>query len=586
MTDSDAISASILKWALKNAGDYGQALPGKVASRVLGEHPESKSDLKSLMALIGGECARVNAMNPEQQQAALSAYHFGEKPKEEEGEKKITLPSAVHGRVVTRFPPEPSGHPHIGHAKAAFLNFEAARQYGGHMRLRFDDTNPGKEKAEFVEAITEGLKWLGLSWGEDITYASDYLPRLYEYADELILKQKAYACTCPAEEVKKGRERGEECLCRTKFPEESMHEFRKMMAGKFAEGGAILRFRGQMKAANTVMRDPALFRVITAPHYRQGENYKCWPSYDFAAPILDSLEGVTHAMRSKEYELRDELYRAIPRILEMRVPQLIHFSRLEIAGAPVSKRLIAPMIESGQVSGYDDPRLPTLAGLRRRGIRPEAIRSFVLQFGLSKVESEPGWGKLLSINQKLIDAASPRRFFVADPARVEISGFTPRPLSLKNHPHNPQLGVREMFASSPVYIPGRDARELADGEIFRLKDWCNVRLEGRREEEMPRPDGSSGKAPVLSVSFVSDAGEAERKIQWVGELAKRPAKILVPGDLLKDGKFNPDSLQTVWGWAERSAGDFDAGTTLQFERYAFVVLDAKAEALQFIQISQ
>ncbi len=600
METTPELQTSIRKWTLKNAHDYKLAIPGKVIARVLAEFPEWKGETKALMALIIGECKRVNDLAPEASDAEFVQFIYEEKKKEEEGEKKIVLPGvkithpAKEGMparseppVVTRFPPEPSGFPHIGHAKAAFLNYEAARQYGGHMILRMDDTNPEKEKAEFVDAIVAGLRWLGIAWKGEITYTSDYMEKLYECADELILKQRAYVCTCPAEEMKKMREKGEECLCRAKFPEESVHEFRKMMTGKFGEGEAVLRFKGNMKSENTTLRDPTLFRVITAPHYRQGDKYKAWPSYDFAAPIIDSLEGVSHAMRSKEYELREGLYKLIPHFLEMRTAQLIHFSRLEIKGAPISKRLITPMISAGQVSGYDDPRLPTLAGLKRRGIKPEAIRSFVLQFGLSKVESEPGWDKLLSENKKMIDSTSVRRFFCAEPARLELTGLAPKAVSLKNHPQMAAMGTREVLAASPVYIPGKDARELADGETFRLKDWCNVQLTGRREEEMLLPDGTTGKAMVLTAQFVADEGDVLRKVQWVTELAKSPAAVQVIGDLLVEGKYNPGSLKTVWGWAERSVADLEVGQTMQLERFGFAVLDGKEEGkLRLILISE
>jgi glutamyl-tRNA synthetase len=600
METTSELQNSIRKWTLKNAHDYKLAIPGKVISRVLGEFPDLKSETKELMKLIIEECKRVNDLTHEQTVAEFTQFTFEEKKKEVEGEKKLTLPgvqllppshpgAAPRSKptVVTRFPPEPSGFPHIGHAKAAFLNFESAKQYGGHMILRMDDTNPEKEKMEFVDAITSGLKWLGIEWKGDITYTSDYMEKLYECADELILKQRAYVCTCTSEAVKKGREIGEECLCRAKPPEESVHEFRKMMTGKFGEGAAILRFKGNMKSENTTLRDPTLFRVIVAPHYRQGEKYKCWPSYDFAAPIIDSIEGVTHAMRSKEYELREGLYKLIPHFLEMRTAQLIHFSRLDIAGAPVSKRLITPMIEAGQVSGYDDPRLPTLAGLKRRGIRPEAIRSFVLQFGLSKVESEPVWDKLLNENRKMIDGTSVRRFFAADPVKVELEGAIPRAVALKNHPKNAALGVREVLASSPVYIPGKDAGELQEGEMFRLKDWCNVKLTGKRTEEGVRPDGTTGPLTVLIAQYVSDEGDVDRKVQWVGELAKVAALVQVIGDLLLDDKYNPDSLKTVWGWAERSVSDLEVGQTMQLERFGFAILDGKEEGrLRLIRISE
>lgn len=563
------LATSIRKWALKNAHDYKLAIPAKVIGRVLAECPEAKADMKGTMALINEEAKRVNALSHEAVEKELAEFAFEEK-KAEEGEKKLELPNAVQGNVVTRFPPEPSGFPHIGHAKAAFLNFEAAKQYGGHMRLRFDDTNPEKEKEEFTGAIIDGLKWLGISWGGEITYTSDYMERMYEYADEMILKQKAYVCTCIGEDVKKGRQEGKECLCRTKMAEDNIVEWRTMISGKLEEGAAVLRFRGNMKAENTAMRDPTLFRIIKAPHYRQGEKYKCWPSYDFVAPILDSVEGVTHAMRSKEYELRDELYFAVLKILDLRKPVLIGFSRLNIAGAPVSKRLITPLIAEGKVSGYDDPRLPTLAALRRRGIQPEAIRKFVLQFGLSKVESEPGWGKLLNENKKIIDPASMRRFFVATPCAVQVERFSPRIVELKNHPQKEELGKRQVLVQPPFYVPSKDADALADGELFRLKDLCNVKVKE--------------KAPGMIIAeYVEDEGAAAKKMQWVCESAKLDAEVMVVGDLLLDGKFNPDSMKIVTGVCEKACEQMQIGDIVQFERFGFVRLDAKTEGkLKFI----
>ncbi|MFA5108308.1 MAG: glutamate--tRNA ligase [Candidatus Micrarchaeia archaeon] len=580
----DEIEISINKWALKNAHDYGSANAGKIIGKVLSEHPQMKNQTKELMGKIAVEVQRINEMTKEQVEAELSKYSFEEKKKEEE--KGISLPNAVQGKVITRFPPEPSGFLHIGHAKAAFLNFEGARAHGGKMRLRMDETNPLKSKQEFVDATIEYLRWLGIKWDFEITYSSDYMEKYYELADELMLKGMAYVCTCSQDEIKKGRESGKRCDCQCKMPEENVIDFRKMMNGKFTTGQAIVRYKGDMKSDNTVMRDPTLFRIIDAPHFRQKDKYKCWPSYDFAAPIIDSTEGVTHAMRSKEYELRDELYYAILDALEMRKPKLISFSRLAIKGAPISKRLITPLIEEGKVSGYDDIRLPTLAALKKRGITPEAIKKFVLSFGLTKVESEPGWDKLLSENRKIIDVNAQRRFFVHQPARVEISGLMQKNISVKNHPQNEGLGVREMLASSPAYICQADADAIAEGETFRLKDWCNVKLKAKRKISAHMPDGKEGQMDVLECEFVSDEGNVQKKMQWVADSAKAVACVLVPHDLYIDEKFNENSLEEVWGWTERTCLFDIERNAFQFERFGFVMLDKKGERLQYFFISQ
>jgi len=511
----------------------------------------------------------------------LSEFTFEEK-KEDKGPKEIELPSAAQGRVVTRFPPEPSGYPHIGHAKAAWLDYESARRYGGKMLLRFDDTNPEKEKQEYVEAIKAGLLWLGIDW-RDETHTSDRMEEFYTYCDEMFVKYAAYVCTCTAEQVKKGREEKRECDCSAREPQENMALFRKMRdasrpkddcapssqkleaGGKMEEGEAIVRFRGDMRSENTVMRDPVLFRIIKKEHYRQGTAYVCWPSYDFAAPIMDSLEGVTHAMRTKEYELRNPLYFAILKKLDLRAPQLIEFSRLSIKNAPISKRLITPLIEQGKVEGWDDPRLPTLSALRRRGILPEAIKSFVLSFGLSKVESEPNWDKLLSENRKLLDERSERRYFVRSPVKLVVSGAPAKEATLKNHPAKTEMGERKMAAGSEFYIAGPDAEALQEGELFRLKELYNLTVTGK-------------SAGGISAKYEADEGIAAKKIQWVPVESALACKVKVPKDLLdEEGNFRSDSMAEDNGYCEPSCRQLSDGAVVQFERYGYCRMDKKEE---------
>jgi len=557
-----SLEETIRKWTLKNAHDYKLAIPGKIIGKVIGECPDSKADMKATMKLINEEAKRVNALTSDAVAKELADFTFEEKKPEEK--KEIELPSAVQGRVVTRFPPEPSGFPHIGHAKAAFLDYESAKRYGGKMLLRFDDTNPEKEKQEFVDALKEGLLWLGIDWAEE-TYTSDRLPELYDYCDELFVKYSAYVCTCSAEEVKKSREMKKACDCSAREPQESMQLFRKMREGKTEEGEAIVRWRGNMAADNSVMRDPTMFRVIKAAHYRQGEKYKCWPSYDFEAPIIDSLEGITHAMRSKEYELRNELYFAILKKLELRAPQLIEFSRLEIKGAPISKRLITPLVAEGKVEGYDDPRLPTLAGLKRRGILPEAIREFVLGFGLSKVESEPGWDKLLSLNRKLLDERAERRYFVCKPVKLTVEGAPPSEAILKNHPTKKEMGERKLAAASTFYISGNDAEALQANELFRLKELYNLTVLEKTAEG-------------IRAKYEADEGIAAKKIQWVPTESAIACKVKKAGDLLDEkGNYRAESMSEESGYCEPSCRELPDFAIVQFERYGYARLDKKEE---------
>jgi glutamyl-tRNA synthetase len=339
----------------------------------------------------------------------------------------------------------------------------------------------------------------------------------------------------------------------------------RMLEGDFKEGQIILRFKGDLKADNTVMRDPTLARILETKHFRQLEKFRVWPSYDLAVVVMDHLEGITHSMRSKEYELRDELSLALYSALGWTHPELIGFSRLAIKNAPISKRLLLPLVNEKKVLGWDDPRLPTLAGLKRRGILPAAIKDFVLSFGLSKVESEPDLEALLALNRKLLDPDSPHYFFVPDPVELEVKGLEARKITLKLHPKK-DIGVREIGVSSRIFIPSSDVKNLAEGEIFRLKDLCNVLL--------------LKKGEVLHCQVAPD-GMVEKKLQWAGD-DHLQCTVLVAKDLLSpDGEFDPNSLQSVKGLCEKGCLSLAPGAMVQFERFGFCRLDRK-EPLTFV----
>lgn len=552
MPDIDTI---VRKHVLKNAFDYGKADAGPVVGKVIGESPGCRKDMKATMGKINAEIKRVSKLTKAEIEKEMASFEYVVKKEEK---KTLELPDAVQGKVVTRFPPEPSGYPHIGHAKAAWLDYEAARVYGGKMLLRFDDTNPEKESSDFVNAIKQGLEWLGISWAKE-TYTSDSMPVIYEAAGRLIGGAHAYVCTCSQDAVSKGRAEGMACACRAIPTTEQLARWHKMVDGGFREGEATVRFKGDLNAGNTVMRDPTLARILPARHYRQGSKYRVWPSYDLAVCVMDHVEGITHSMRSKEYELRDELSLALYKALSWNPPVLISFSRLAIKNAPISKRLLLPLVNGKKVMGWDDPRLPTLAGLKRRGILPAAIKEFVLSFGLSKVESEPDWEGLLTVNRKLLDPELPHYFFVADPVALEVGGLGKRKLQLKVHPKK-DMGTREIAVSGTVHIPKADADGLESGETFRLKDLCNVKL------------AKTGKKPA---GELMPDDMVEKKIQWVGD-GKLECEVLVPGDLLDDkGGFNQASMKTVKGYCEPACAALAEGTVVQFERFGFCRLDRK-----------
>jgi glutamyl-tRNA synthetase len=545
------LTTIIRKHALKNAYDYGSANPGAVVGKVIAEAPEAKKDMKGTMKLINQEITKINSMEKEEIEAQMREFEY---VKKEEKEKTLELPEAVERKVVTRFPPEPSGYPHIGHAKAAYLNYEAAKKYNGKMILRFDDTNPEKESAEFVQAIKDGLDWLGIEWDKE-SYTSDYMDEIYKAAEMLIEAGKAYVCSSNQQEISEMRTSGSEVESRSLSPEENINLWKQMQEGKLK---AVLLYKGDLESQNTVMRDPALARVIEAPHYRAGTKYRVWPGYDLAVVVMDHLEGLSHPMRSKEYELRNELYSALFEDLEWERPNLVEFSRLAIRNAPISKRLLSPLVDEKKVLGWDDPRLPTLAGLRRRGILPQAIKNFVLSFGLSKVESEPGWDALLVENKKLIDPEAEHYFFVANPIKVEINGAEGRKVKLKKHPKK-DAGYREIEVGSTLFISRNDAEKLKVGEEVRLKDLYNIRIDGIDDQ--------------ISATYEGDKMVA-KKIQWVPEKSVE-CQIMIPKDLLSEGEYDPESLEIADGLAEPECLNLEEDQIIQFERFGFCRLDKK-----------
>ena len=550
------------KYVLKNAFEYGTANVGAVVGKVIAEFPDAKNDMKTTMTCISNTIIEVSKLSKNQILNEMNRYEY---IKKEEKQKTIELPNAKKGMVITRFPPEPSGYPHIGHAKAAFLDYEIAKQYDGQMILRFDDTNPEKESQEYVDAIKDGLSWLGIKWSIE-TYTSDNIQKIYEAAEKLIIIDKAYVCICSQEKLSAKRTHAKPCTCRSNSTVDNNARWKKMLSGKLK---AVLLYKDDLNSNNTVMRDPALARVITKKHYRQKSKYIVWPSYDLAVVIMDHYEGITHPMRSKEYELRDALYYSLFDSLKWEKPTMIPFSRLSIKNAPISKRLLTPLVKEKKVCGCDDPRLPTLAGLKRRGILPEAIKNFVLSFGLSRVESEPTLEALLAENRKLIDPVAKRFFFVKNPVPMSVNNLEKQQIVVRTHPKQ-DLGNRKIDVDGNIYISESDATELKKNEELRLKDLCNIRI-------IKLSDGKMADA------IRTDDKTVEKKIQWVPKKSIK-CEILIPKDLLKDdGTFDQNSLEKAIGLCEPACANIREGEIIQFERFGFCRLDKKsAGRLTFI----
>ncbi|MFH0836019.1 MAG: glutamate--tRNA ligase [Candidatus Micrarchaeota archaeon] len=544
------------KHALKNALDYGKAEIKSVAGRVIAEAPEAKKDMKETMRLITEVIAEVNVLPRDELEKQASGFVYAEKKVEE---RKLTLPGTEQGKVVTRFLPEPNGPAHIGHAKAAWLGRELASEHDGKCLLRWDDTNPEKEKQEYEDNLRESMNWLGLKFDGKETRSSDYLDVYYEKAARLIEQDAAFVCKCPQGAISANRKNKKECVCRLNDAKKNAEEWVSMLGGVTPEGKAVLRLKGDMASDNTTMRDPVIFRIIEAEHYRV-KGKRVWPNYDFAVSVADSLEGVTHALRSKEYELRDELYGFILDKLKMRKPFVYDFSRLNIKGTLLSKRLLVPLIESKKVSGWDDPRLPTVSGLKRRGILPEAIKKFVLSQGLGKQESEPDWSALLNENKRLLEPKAPHYFFVSKPVKLLVKNSRPQSFKVPKHPAQ-ELGHRFFETDKYFFISKDDFTALKQGETFRLKDLYNVKVLEKKTSE-------------LVGEFAGKDLREGRKLQWVPEKEFVEAEIWLVGDLVdSSGEFKQNSLVKEKGYAELAVKDVKKGAVAQFERLGFFICD-------------
>jgi len=442
---------------------------------------------------------------------------------------------------------------HIGHAKAAIVDFEYAKIYDGKFILRFDDTNPENAEFHFYDSQKKDLKWLGVEW--DIEYnTSDNIKTHYKLAEQLILQGDAYMCNCSAEKIKNGRFIGIICNCRLNSPEINFDIWNKLLDQSIEN--YVLRLKGDMKSTNTAMRDPTLFRVINKSHPLHQDKYHLWPTYDFAGAVEDSISGVTHPFRTKEYELRDECYFYLLDKLNLRKPHLLEFARLSIEGMPVSKRKIKPLIDKGFVSGYDDIRLPTLRGLDKRGIKPEAIKNFIFSQGISKVESKVSLSLLEAENRKILDPNAKRFFFINNPIKLYIKNAPNIRKSIKLHPKNEKLGMREIESNQVFYIPKEDVVDFKVGSIFRLKDLFNVRILEINNEI---------KAEYIGDELIENSA----KIQWTTEKYVK-MNVMIPNQLFVNDEFNKNSLEIIHGFAEKAVAKLKDNEIVQFERFGFV----------------
>ena len=563
---NEELKKEIRKMALQNAFEHGGETRDKIIlGKILGTKPEFRTKVKEISKDISEIVSNVNQLSSEEQKKEIDD-NFPEilapKEKIQEREGLPELKNAIQGNVITRFPPEPNGYPHIGHAKAAIINSEYAKMYGGKFILRMDDTNPEAERMEYHAAIKVGLEWLGIEF-DIVKSTSDDMELFYEKGLELINLEKAYICTCKREDISKNRRERKDCKCSRENLEKNNKNWTKMQ-DKFKPGEAIVRFRGDMKADNAVMRDPVLLRIIEGKHYTLGEKYRVWPSYDFAVAIEDSIDGVTHAFRSKEFELREELIDAILDALGMRKPDQGFFSRLEFKGMPISKRIIKPLIEEGKVSWYDDPRLPTLEALRRRGIKPEAIRKFIMSLGLTKANTLAPFDALEAFNRKFVDPDSVRLFMVSNAKKLSVKKLPVSSVEIPNHPVN-DMGKRKIDVDEDFYISGEDAKEIKEGTQVRLLGLGNV---------------SITKAVVeLEGEYVEGEPKGVTKIQWVSQKTAHQIKMIIPKALFNGEEFNEDSLEELDVYTEPYYLQLKEGEEIQFVRFGYCRKDSQNQAI-------
>ena len=518
-------------------------------------------------------------------------------------------------KIHTRFPPEPNGYLHIGHCKALVTDFGTAEKYGGVTNLRFDDTNPAKEETEYVEGIMEDIHWLGFDWEGGLFFASEYYEKFYEIAEDFIKRGLAYVDELTQEQMREYRGTlttpGKNSPWRDRPMEESLDLFRRMRAGEFPEGSLILRAKIDMASPNMNMRDPAMYRILYKEHHRTGKNWCIYPMYDFAHPLGDALEGITHSLCSLEYEDHRPLYNWVVENAGLRNehldkdgnktigPRQIEFARLNITRTVMSKRHLRRLVEEKYVSGWDDPRMPTLCAMRRRGFTPAAIRNFIEQVGLSKVDSVVDIAMLDACVRDDLGVQAKRAMAVIEPLKVI---FTNVPddwtdtLTMENHPDHPEWGSREVTIGKEIWIEQEDFMEDAPKKFFRLKPEGEVRLKGayiiKCEKAVKNADGTidhlectvdldtrsgsegSNRKVKGTIHWVNAADCASFEARLYDQLMKEEWDTASPDEKKDVTRFlSPDSLIIRHGYCEKALADAQVGETFQFLRKGYFCKD-------------
>jgi glutaminyl-tRNA synthetase len=510
-----------------------------------------------------------------------------------------------HQSIVTRFPPEPNGYLHIGHAKSICLNFGVAEEFGGHCNLRFDDTNPTKEEQEYIDAIERDVRWLGFDWGTHLYHASDYFEQLYEWAEHLIRAGKAYVDDQTQEEMRLTRgtltEAGTESPYRGRGVEENLNLFRRMRAGEFQNGARVLRAKIDMASGNINLRDPVLYRILHAEHPRTGKAWCIYPSYDFAHGQSDAIEGVTHSFCTLEFEDHRPLYDWCLRNLPVPShPHQYEFARLNLTYTVLSKRVLTELVRGGHVGGWDDPRMPTLAGLRRRGVPPAAIRDFVKRIGVAKANSIVDVGMLEFSVREHLNKTSQRRMAVLRPLKVVIENYPEgksEDVEAVNHPEDPSAGTRRIRFGGELFIERDDFLENPPKKFFRLSPGTEVRLRYAYfitcREVVKNAAGEVIELrctydPATKGGNAPDGRKVKATMHWVAAADSAPAEIRLYNPLFTRpdpnaadfaADLNPQSLEILAdARVEPALAAQDSGDPVQFERQGYFCRDRNSEA--------
>jgi glutamyl-tRNA synthetase len=569
LADDKELKQLILKVALLNAIQHnGKAQASALTGKIIGERIELRTRAKELAAVINGIVGEVNSFSDEEQKRIVKE-NWPEIPKKEKIEEEKHLPPLPnvkkYGIVVTRFSPNPDCVLHLGSARAIILSHEYARMYNGKFILRFEDTDPKVKKPvlEFYGKIREDLSWLGCKVDEEYIQ-SDRLPIYYRYTERLLLDGNAYVCACIPDQFRMKTLTRKGCDCRDLPPKDQMQRWKRMLEGSYAEGEAVVRVKTDLEHPNPAVRDWPALRIIDTkkyPHPRVGDRYRVWPLYNLAAGLDDHLMGITHVIRGKEHLTNKVRQEYMYRHLGWTYPEAIHYGRLQIAGAFLSKSKIVQGIREGMYKGWDDPRLATFIALRKRGITPEAIKKMIIDVGPKPQDVTLSWENLYAYNRKILDPTSERYFFVSEPTKLKVEGipkeFKPR---LPKHPERNDEGFRQYLIApegskktAVFWIARKDVDNAQIGEAIRLMELFNI--------EVNRIEPNS-----LEASFISESHEDGKKtkaklIHWIPEDEEIPCKVLMPDATVNEG------------FAESECRKLKPNVVIQFERFGFVRID-------------